>query len=169
MLKTSTIAACIVALTGGATMAQTGAYDPTLSGPGAAPGGASGAAPVTSIGTPAAIGQHTAEYGTQSTSVLSQTVKNESAAGMGSSVYTPRAQAVYGTMPQDPNRVAPGQLADRYGYYGAQEPTAYRYEAQAPGSVVPLDSHNPRAVAITDEYGYQYNSEGQRIGKARGR
>ena len=49
MLKISTIAACALALSGGAALAQT-----MPPGPNAAPGGAGGSAPVSSIGSPSA-------------------------------------------------------------------------------------------------------------------
>lgn len=169
MLKTWTIAACILAATGGMATAQSGASGSLLAGPGPAPGGARGAAPVQSIGTPAAIGQNTAEYGTQSTSVLSQTIKNESAAGMDSSVYTPRAQRVYGTVPRDPNGVGSPQIADRYGYYERSQPTVNRSQGNMPDTIIAVDSADPRTVVIVDEYGYQYNIEGKRIGKVAAR
>jgi hypothetical protein len=85
MLKTTTIAACVLALSGGVAMAQT-----TPPGP----------------------------------------------AGMSRSDHSSGAQMQYGTQPQ--------------GQFQAQRP-----------------SDNPRAVAITDEYGNQYNSRGDKIGRGR--
>lgn len=52
MLKTTTIAACVLALSGGVALAQ-GNYMPA--GPNAAPGGATGSAPANTIGTPANV------------------------------------------------------------------------------------------------------------------
>lgn len=97
MLKTTTIAACVLALSGGAALAQ-GNYMPP--GPSTAPG----------------------------------------AAGMPSSDYSSGARMQYGTQPQN--------------------------QAQGPG-MMGGQSDNPRAVAITDEYGNQYNSRGDKIGRGR--
>ena len=135
MLRISTIAACALALSSGVALAQT-----MPPGPNAAPGGAGGSAPVSSIGSPSANVQDNMGGGTRSTTVLSQTVKNQSAAGMSSSDYSSGAQRQYGTQPQ-----APGQ-----------------FQAQGMGG-----SDNPRAVALTDEYGNQYNSRGDKIGRGR--
>ncbi len=137
MLKTTTIAACVLALSGGAALAQ-GSYMPP--GPNTAPGGAGGSAPASTIGTPSANAQDTAGGGTRSTTVLSQSNKDQSAAGMPSSDYSSGAQMQYGTQPQ--------------------------YQAQGPG-MMGGQSDNPRAVAITDEYGNQYNSRGDKIGRGR--
>jgi hypothetical protein len=35
--------------------------------------------------------------------------------------------------------------------------------------VFALESGNPKSVVITDEYGYQYNIEGKRVGKVQPR
>ncbi len=128
MLKTSTIAACVLALSGGVALAQM-----MPPGPNAAPGGAGGSASANTIGSPSANAQDTLGGGTRSTTVLSQTNKNQSAAGMSRSDYSAGAQMQYGTQPT--------------------------YQAQG--------SDNPRAVAITDEYGNKYNSRGDRIGHGR--
>ena len=139
MLKTTTIAACVLALSGGLALAQ-GNYMPP--GPNTAPGGAAGSAPATTIGTPSANAQDTVGGATRSTTVLSQSNKNQSAAGMPRSDYSSSAQMRYGTQPQ--------------------------YQAQGPGQgMMGGPSDNPRAVAITDEYGNQYNSRGDRIGRGR--
>ena len=137
MLKTTTIAACVLALSGGVALAQ-GNYMPT--GPNTAPGGATGSAPVSSIGAPSANSQDTVGGGTRSTTVLSQSNKNQSAAGMPSSDYSSGGQMQYGTQPQ--------------------------YQAQGQG-MTGGPSDNPRTVAITDEYGNQYNSRGDRIGRGK--
>jgi hypothetical protein len=131
MLKISTIAACALALSGGVVLAQT-----MPPGPNAAPGGAGGSAPASSIGSPSANVQDNMGGGTRSTTVLSQSNKNQSAAGMSSSDYSSGAQLQYGTQPQ-----------------------------QAQGMMGSPD--NPRGVAITDEYGNQYNSRGDKIGRGR--
>jgi hypothetical protein len=132
MLKMSTIVACTLALSGSAALAQS--YAPWMpAGPNAAPGGAGGPAPTSSVGSPSPNVQDTVGGGTRSTSILSQSNKAQSAAGASRSDYTSQAQLQYG---------AP---------------------ALATG---PTD--NPRRVAITDEYGNQYNSRGQRIGHAPG-
>lgn len=99
MLKTTTIAACVLALSGGVALAQ---MNPTPPGPYAAPGGA----------------------------------------GMPGSDYSTGAQQQYGTQPMYPN------------------------QAQGPG-MMGGQADNPRAVAITDEYGNQYNARGDKIGRGR--
>jgi hypothetical protein len=141
MLKTTTIAACVLALSGGVALAQ-GNYMPP--GPNTAPGGAGGSAPANTIGSPSANAQDTVGGGTRSTTVLSQTNKNQSAAGMSRSDYSSGAQMQYGTQPQYPNQ----------------------YQAQGQGMMGGA-SDNPRAVAITDEYGNRYNSRGDKIGRGR--
>lgn len=140
MLKTTTIAACVLALSGGMALAQM-----MPPGPNAAPSGAGGSAPANTIGSPTANAQDTLGGGTRSTTVLSQSNKNQSAAGMSRSDYSAGAQTQYGTQPQ------------------------YQYQAQGRGmgSMTSGDSDNPRAVAITDEYGNKYNSRGERIGHGR--
>jgi len=125
MLRTSTIAACALALSGSVALAQ---IMPV--GPNTAPGGAGGSAPPSSIGSPSANVQDTLGGGTRSTTVLSQTNKNQSAAGMPRSDYSSGAQLQY----------------------------------QAQGQMGGPD--HPRGVAITDEYGNQYNSRGDKIGRS---
>jgi hypothetical protein len=139
MLKTTTIAACVLALSGGVALAQM-----MPPGPSAAPGGAGGSAPVGSIGSPSANAQDNMGGGTRSTTVLSQTNKNQSAAGMSRSDYSSSAQMQYGTQPQ----------------------SSGQFQAQGQG-MMGGPSDNPRAVAITDEYGNQYNSRGDKIGRGR--
>ncbi len=136
MLKLSTITACALAVSTSVALAQT-----MPPGPNAAPGGATGSAPASSIGSPSANAQDNLGGGTRSTTVLSQTNKNQSAAGMSRSDYSSGAQMQYGTQPQ-----YPGQ-----------------YQAQGQGMMGGPD--NPRGVAITDEYGNQYNSRGDKIGR----
>ena len=132
MLRISTIAACALALSSSVALAQM-----MPPGPNAAPGGAGGSAPASSIGSPSANVQDTLGGGTRSTTVLSQTNKNQSAAGMSRSDYSSGAQLQYGTRPQQAQGMMGGP------------------------------SDNPRTVAITDEYGNQYNSRGDRIGRGR--
>ena len=138
MLKTSTIAACVLALSGGMAMAQM-----MPPGPNAAPGGAGGSAPANTIGSPSANAQDTLGGGTRSTTVLSQSNKNQSAAGMPRSDYSAGAQMQYGTQP------------------------TYQAQGRGMSGMSSGGSDNPRAVAITDEYGNQYNSRGDRIGHGR--
>ena len=130
MLKTSTIAACVLALSGSVALAQ---IMPV--GPNSALSGAGGSAPPSSIGSPSANAQDTLGGGTRSTTVLSQSNKNQSAAGMSRSDYSSGAQLQYGTGPQQAQSQMGGP--DR-----------------------------PRGVAITDEYGNQYNSRGDKIGRS---
>ena len=132
MLRISTIAACALALSSSVALAQM-----MPPGPNAAPGGAGGSAPASSIGSPSANVQDTLGGGTRSTTVLSQTNKTQSAAGMSRSDYSSGAQLQYGTRPQQAQGMMGGP------------------------------SDNPRTVAITDEYGNQYNSRGDRIGRGR--
>jgi hypothetical protein len=137
MLKTSTIAACVLALSGAVAMAQTYSQAPGQPGwippgPGNPPAGAGGPASARDIGSPSANVNQAVGGQTQSTTILSQSNKAQSAAGMPSANY--------------------GQP-----YYGAQ--------AQMAGAQG--DCGNPRSVAITDEYGNKYNCRGDRIGRGR--
>ena len=138
MQKLSILAA-ILALTGGAALAQSGPGGMMPAGPNAAPGGANGAAPVSAIGSPTANARDTLNGGTRSTSVLSQSNKNQSASGMSRSDYDANTRQRSGT-----------------------------YRDQAMGMHRDVSSgtnDDPRAVAITDEYGNRYNSRGERIGQ----
>jgi hypothetical protein len=135
MLRISTIAAGALALSSSVALAQI-----MPPGPSAAPGGAGGSAPASSIGSPSANVQDNMGGGTRSTTVLSQTNKNQSAAGMSRSDYSSGAQIQYGTQPQ--------------GQFQAQGMTGG-------------PSDNPRTVAITDEYGNQYNARGDKIGRGK--
>jgi hypothetical protein len=131
MLKTSTIVACVLAASGSAALAQTYSN---------APSGAGGAAPTRDIGGPSANANATAPGGTQSTTVLSQSNKQQSAAGMPSGNYDQNMQGNYTSQAQ-----------------------------AAQGVMQPGEMNNPNAAYITDEYGYQYNSRGDRIGRVRRR
>lgn len=151
MLKTSTIAACVLALSGSVAMAQSNSSSGWMPpGPNNAPYGANGAAPAHDIGSPTANATDTAAGGTQSTTGLSQNNKLQSAAGTPSSNY---GQA----MPA-------GQSAGAQAAYGSQQAQA-PYGAQS--GMQPGPMTNPNAAYITDEYGYKYNSRGERIGRVR--
>jgi hypothetical protein len=106
-----------------------------------APYGANGSAPLRDVGTPSANATDTATGGTSSTTILSQSNKIQSAAGMPSSNY---GQGMPG-----------GQSAGTQ--YGTQ---------QAYGGMNG-DQGNPNRVCITDEYGRKYNCRGDRIGGPR--
>ncbi|MBV8186801.1 MAG: hypothetical protein JOY64_10950 [Alphaproteobacteria bacterium] len=133
MLRISTLAACALVMSGSLALAQTSN----------APYGTNGSAPLRDVGTTTPNANATAGGGTQSTTMLKQEIKNESASGMSQS---------YG------QGTAPGYAAPsgRYGY-GTQ---------QAYGGMSGNDS-NPNGVCITDEYGYKYNCRGDRIGGPR--
>lgn len=90
MLKTMTIAAGVLAFSGGVALAQGNA----------SPGGAGGSAPASTIGTPSANAQDTVGGGTRSTTILSQTNKNQSDAGMPRSDYSNTARSL-STRPRD--------------------------------------------------------------------
>jgi hypothetical protein len=151
MLKTTTIAACVLALSGSVALAQAGAQYDSSGGvlpPGGtynAPYGANGAAPVRDVGSPTANATDTAAGGTQSSTMLEQRIKNQSAAGMPQS---------YGQGPMAAPRAA--SPSSQYGY-GTQQ--AF--------STADDQMQDPRRVCITDEYGYRYNCRGDRIGGRR--
>jgi hypothetical protein len=149
MQKLSTIAAVALVLSSGAALAQTGPGGMMPAGPNSAPGGANGAAPVSTIGSPTANAQDTLNGGTRSTSVLSQSNKNQSASGMSRSDYDANAQRRYGAQAQ------PGST----GQQGYQNQAMGMHRDVSSGT-----NDDPRAVAITDEYGNRYNSRGERIG-----
>ena len=145
--RISTLAAIALTLSDGAAFAQTGPGGMMPAGPNAAPGGAGGAAPATTIGSPTANAQDTLSGGTRSTTVLSQSNKNQSAAGMSRSDYDATSQRQYGTQPM---------------------PEQYRNQAEgAQHTFSTGNTDNPSSVAITDEYGNKYNSRGERIGHGR--
>jgi hypothetical protein len=138
MWKTSTIAICALALSGSFAMAQTYNQSPGWmpGAPGNPPGGAGGPAPVRDIGSSTANANQTADGRTSSTSMLSQSNKAQSAAGMSSSDY---GQGVGGRSAQYGGSQAQMQ-------YGTQDSCG-----------------NTGAVAITDEYGRRYNCRGDRL------
>jgi hypothetical protein len=133
MLRTTAIAACVLALSGSLALAQSNN----------APYGANGAAPLRDVGSPSANASDTVNGSTSSTSILSQSNKNQSAAGMPSSSYS--------------SGMPGGQSAG----------TQYRYGPQQAYGGMSGDQTNPNAVCITDEYGYKYNCRGDRIGGPR--
>src|SRR5260370_15709574 len=103
--KISIIAAGVLALSGGIALAQNSPSGWMPNGPNAAPGGAGGAAPIGTVGSPTANAQDTLNGGTRSTTILSQTNKNQSAAGIPRSEYHAQAQVQY-----RPHGIAPRQL-----------------------------------------------------------
>lgn len=135
LLKTSTIAACVV-LAGSAALAQ-GQYLP-------APGGSTGTGTVESIGTGTPNADQAAP-GTNSTSVLSHTNKAQSAAGAPRSNYTANEQS----------RSAGDMAAAPYG------PGTAPVRGQA--GVVDQSAMAPNQTYIVDEYGRHYNRMGERI------
>src|SRR5260370_7569972 len=105
--KISIIAAGVLALSGGIALAQNSPSGWMPNGPNAAPGGAGGAAPIGTVGSPTANAQDTLNGGTRSTPILSQANKNQSAAGMPRSRFNPPAPLPYG-----PHGIPPRQLAN---------------------------------------------------------
>jgi hypothetical protein len=156
MLKTMTIAACVLALGSSLAFAQTSAQYNSPGGvmpPGGsynAPQGANGSAPLRDVGTPSANATDTANGGTSSTTILSQSNKNQSAAGMPSSNY---GQGMPGGQSAGSQVAAP--------VYGTQYGTQQAYGGMSG------DQRNPNGVCITDEYGHKYNCRGDRIGGPR--
>ena len=96
MLKTSTLVACVLALSGSAAMAQSWPSNWMPPGPNDAPGGANGAARTRDIGSPTGNVDQNYTGRTSSTSILSQTNKQQSAAGAPRSDYSSQAQLQYG-------------------------------------------------------------------------
>jgi hypothetical protein len=89
MLKILAGATCALALSGSLALAQ----NIIPSGPNNAPYGANGAAPVRDVGGPTGTVNDTATGRTQSTSILSETNKRQSAAGASRSDYYSGAQS----------------------------------------------------------------------------
>jgi hypothetical protein len=151
MLKTTMIAAGMLVLGSSLAFAQSSAPYNSLGGvmpPGGsynAPNGANGSAPLRDVGTPSANATDTANGGTSSTTILSQSNKNQSAAGMPSSNY---GQGMPG------GQSAGSQVGRQYG------------TQQAYGGMSG-DQGSSNSVCITDEYGYKYNCRGDRIGGPR--
>jgi hypothetical protein len=141
MLKTTTIAACVLALSSGVALAQMNAP-----GPYAAPG-TGGSAPATGMGNPGASTQDTVGSGTRSTTGMSQSNRYQSTTGMPRGDYNSGAQTQHGAQPM----------------YSDQP----MYPNQAQGGMMGGSADNPRGIAITDEYGNQYNSRGDKIGRGR--
>ena len=115
MLKTTTIAACVLALSGSAALAQSSWMPP--GGANDAAGGANGAARVRDIGTAAPSVDQTAGGRTTSTTILSQSNKQQSAAGAARSDYSSQAQMQYGAQ----NAQAMGQAGGSQGAYITDE------------------------------------------------
>jgi hypothetical protein len=130
MWKTSTIAICALALSGSFAMAQTYNQSRGMD-------GANGPAPVRDIGGATANANQTVDGRTSSTSMLSQSNKAQSAAGMSSSNY------------------GNGPIAAQGPYSGSQAPQMQSGPQDSCG--------NAGAVAITDEFGNRYNCRGDRL------
>ena len=141
MWKTSTIAICALALSGSFAMAQT--YDQTRG-----MDGANGPAPVRDIGGATANANQTVNGRTGSTSMLSQTDKAQSAAGMSGSNCGNGPVATNSRYASGPQ----GQMQ----YGGAQGQMQDGTQASCGSS---------RTVAVTDEYGRRYNCRGDRASR----
>src|SRR5260370_39260903 len=90
--KISTIAAGVLALSGGIALAQNSPSDWVPPGPNAAPGGAGGAAPIGTVGSPTANAQDTLNGGTHSTTIQSQVNENSNSARLPREEQHPQAQ-----------------------------------------------------------------------------
>jgi len=137
MTKTLLTTVCALVLSSSAALAQSNWAPP---GPNSGPGGASGAAPTRDVGTQPNVG-NTPSDATTSSSMTQQQMKEMNA----------------------------GQRAPDGRYYG-QPGTYNQYNQQA---AAPMESQmgcgapGPHQVAITDEYGFKYDSCGDRL-SARG-
>lgn len=141
MTKISLITACAIVLSGSAALAQSYGVPPA---PNSGPGGASGAAPTRDVGTQPSVGNTPSDATTSST--MTQQQNKEMNAGQ---------------------TAAGNRYYDRgtYGQRGAynQQQAAAPMESPSMGCSSP-GSHS---VAITDEYGFKYDSCGDRL-NARG-
>lgn len=126
MLRISTIAACVLALSAPVALAQSNWMPP---GPSDAPGGANGAAPTRDVGSSGTAYQ-TGDSRSTSSSILEQRLKQESAAGSWAPAYNTGAPA--------------------------------GYTSQAMTMDDPMRGGRHR-VAFTDEYGFRYDSRGDRL------
>ncbi|HTR85583.1 MAG TPA: hypothetical protein VMI56_13975 [Reyranella sp.] len=130
MLKTSTIAACVLALSAPVALAQSSWMTNWIpNGPSDAPGGANGAAPTRDVGQTSANVGATGDSRSTSSSILEQRLKQQSAAGATSPAYNTNVPAGYSSQAMT-----------------MDEPRS-----------------NSRRVYLTDEYGFHYNSRGDRI------
>jgi hypothetical protein len=102
-------------------------------GPNSGPGGATGAAPTRDVGNNTPNVAHTANGQTNSDSMLDQSVKEQSAAGAPRSVYSPNA------------------------------PTQFDEQQAMAGDEMAPNGRRRHRVAITDEYGFHYDSRGDRL------
>ncbi len=137
LLKTSTIAACVFALSGGVALAQVSPMPPGTAGP----GGATGTGAVENIGNNTPNAGQTAP-GNSSSSVLSHTNKAQSADGKRSSNYT-------------------GQEQSRYA--GDQATAPYGTGMKGRTGVVDPSAQGATQTFIVDEYGRKYNRMGEPI------
>ena len=133
MTKTLLTTVCALVLSGSAALAQSNWAPP---GPNAGPGGASGVTPTRDVGTQPNV-RNTPSDATTSSSMTQQQIKEMNA----------------------------GQRAPDGRYYG-QPGTYNQYNQQA---AAPMESQlgcgapGPHQVAITDEYGFKYDSCGDRL------
>lgn len=141
MTKISLITACAIVLSSSAALAQSNWVPP---GPNTGPGGASGAAPTRDVGTQPSVG-NTPSDATTSTTMTEQRNKEISAG----------------------QTAAGNRYYDRGSYYGQRG--AYNQQAAAPMESPSMGCNGPgrHSVALTDEYGFKYDSCGDRL-NARG-
>ena len=155
MLKTSAIAACVLALSGTAALAQSHWWDSWIpNGPRDASNGANGPARRSVGGDPNV--NHTFDGSTSSSTISRADQKWDSAHGASS---TP-AVATQGPGPQQDQ-----YLAEAPARYQAQPPAQARYQAQAPAAASQIDEpmNRPHQVFITDEHGFRYDRNGYRL------
>ena len=141
MTKISLMTACAIVLSSSAALAQ-GNWMP--SGPNSGPGGASGAAPTRDVGTQPSVG-NTPSDATTSSTMMQQRTKEMNAG----------------------QTTAGNRYYDRGTYYG--QGRGYNQQAAAPmeSPAMGCGASGPHSVAITDEYGFKYDSCGDRL-NARG-
>ena len=138
MTKISLITDCAIVLSGSAALAQSNWVPP---GPNSGPGGASGAAPTRDVGTQPSVGNTPSDATTSST--MMQQRNKEMNAGQ---------------------TAAGNRYYDRGTYHG-QRGTYNQQQAAAPleSPSMGCGGQGPHSVAITDEYGFKYDSCGDRL------
>jgi hypothetical protein len=148
MTKISLITACAIVLSGSTALAQGYGVPP---GPNSGPGGASGAAPTRDVGTQPSVG-NTPSDATTSSTMTQQRIKEMNA-----------GQTAAGNRYYD--RGTYGYDRGTYGQRGAYN----QQQATAPMESPSMGCGSPgsHSVAITDEYGFKYDSCGDRL-NARG-
>jgi hypothetical protein len=153
MLKTSAIAACVLALSGTAALAQNHWWDSWIpNAPKDAPYGTNGPARRSVGGDPNV--NHTYNGTTSSSTISRADQKWDSAHGATS---TP-AVATQGPGPQQDQYMA--ESPARY-----QPQAQAQYQAQVPAAAPQLDEpmSRPHQVFITDEHGFRYDRKGYRL------